>query len=140
MTSEKENKRKFRLRPGHLIFFIVFMVVRKSFTNLYVEGDEHKEAAHGNTDHSSLKSRDRHSGGGKEHEHGEHEEEKPHFSVFHVNFEHVEVPFIIALWIFVSSLAKVGRSNNVILIYKRHVSCSNYNIIDIYNSIKYFHF
>lgn len=30
------------------------------------------------------------------------------FQVFHVDFGHVEVPFIIALWIFVSSLAKIG--------------------------------
>ena len=28
--------------------------------------------------------------------------------IFQVNFHHVEIPFIIGLWIFVSSLAKVG--------------------------------
>jgi len=30
------------------------------------------------------------------------------YQVFHVEFSRVEVPFIIALWIFVSSLAKIG--------------------------------
>ena len=110
MASEKENKRKFRLRPGHLIFFIVFMVVRKSFTNVYVEGNGHEEPANSNTNH------DLHSSGGKVNGHVDHGEEKPHFSVFHVNFEHVEVPFIIALWIFVSSLAKVGKFYDIIVI------------------------
>lgn len=32
----------------------------------------------------------------------------PSYHVFHVEFERVEIPFIIALWIFVSSLAKIG--------------------------------
>jgi len=42
--------------------------------------------------------------------HGEHKEDhKGHeYHVFHVEFERVEIPFIIALWIFVSSLAKIG--------------------------------
>ena len=31
------------------------------------------------------------------------------YQVFHVEFSRVEVPFIIALWIFVSSLAKIGK-------------------------------
>ena len=40
-----------------------------------------------------------HSGG-----HGGHEG----YQVFHVEFERVQLPFIISLWIFVSSLAKIG--------------------------------
>jgi len=39
--------------------------------------------------------------------HGGHGD-TPEYHVFHVEFERVEIPFIIALWIFVSSLAKIG--------------------------------
>lgn len=38
----------------------------------------------------------------------DHHHERPSYHVFHVEFERVEIPFIIALWIFVSSLAKIG--------------------------------
>lgn len=44
-------------------------------------------------------------------ESGDHSGEEGHahgYEVFHVGFERVELPFIIALWIFVSSLAKIG--------------------------------
>ena len=102
MTSKSKNQRK--LRPGHLIIFLVFIVVRRSFAT------ENDASPHGPTDHPTLDSHNvlssTHKNGGAKHEHG-HEE--AHFSVFHVNFTHVEIPFIIALWIFVSSLAKVGK-------------------------------
>ena len=104
MASKTETKgRKFRLRPGHLIIFIVFIIIRKGLAD-----EHHDQPSHGgSSDHSNFD--DRHSASGKNggHEGGHHHKEA-HFSVFHVNFEHVEVPFIIALWIFVSSLAKVG--------------------------------
>jgi len=38
----------------------------------------------------------------------DHHGGRPSYHVFHVEFERVEIPFIIALWIFVSSLAKIG--------------------------------
>ena len=46
-----------------------------------------------------------HYGSGHGHGHGD----TPEYHVFHVEFERVEIPFIIALWIFVSSLAKIGE-------------------------------
>ena len=41
--------------------------------------------------------------------HGHDHGDTPEYHVFHVEFERVEIPFIIALWIFVSSLAKIGK-------------------------------
>ena len=101
----QKSSKGWRLRPGHLIIFIVFIIVRKSFAN---ESESHG----GSSEHSSFDSHNHHSGEGSKQGDGHHDggHHEAHFSVFHVNFEHVEVPFIIALWIFVSSLAKVGKS------------------------------
>ena len=33
--------------------------------------------------------------------------------MFHVEFERVQLPFIISFWIFVSSLAKIGKTKNL---------------------------
>ena len=96
------DRSKQKLRPGHFILLIVFMIVRKSLAS---ENDQssHDTSGHDqNGAHTDSTSLNTHSGGHEGHK-------DAHFSVFHVNFEHVEVPFIIALWIFVSSLAKVGR-------------------------------
>ncbi len=38
------------------------------------------------------------------------------YEVFHIEFDRVEIPFIIALWIFVSSLAKIGLFVSIFLI------------------------
>ena len=102
--TQKSSKGR-RLRPAHLILFIVFIIVRKSFAS------ESESTSHGSSDHSNFDSHTHHAGEGNKQGDGHHEggHHEAHFSVFHVNFEHVEVPFIIALWIFVSSLAKVGK-------------------------------
>lgn len=102
MTLQTKNKRKFPKIFGHLIILVGFIIVRKSFAT--------------ESDQPSHETTDRHSGAGKNG--GAHEDghEVPKFSVFHVNFEHVEVPFIIGLWIFVSALAKVGEFKRSLLI------------------------
>ncbi len=73
----------------HLLFLAAIFVIRKGLP-----------VAMG----SSSESHARNSEGG---EHGE--EEIPEYEVFHVDFEYVQLPFIISLWIFVSSLAKIGE-------------------------------
>lgn len=45
------------------------------------------------------------------------EETKPTYKVFHAEFHRVETPFIIGIWIFFASLAKIGTSTYCILIY-----------------------
>ena len=108
MTLQAKNTR--RLRPGHLIIFIVFIIIRNSFAT------ESEQSSHGTADHTKFDSHNGHSGEDKND--GDHEGghfSHAHFSVFHVNFEHVEVPFIIGLWIFVSALAKVGEFNKRIV-------------------------
>ena len=44
----------------------------------------------------------------QEHEGGEHEVE--HFEVFHVEWERVEIPYVIGLWILVTTLVKLCKS------------------------------
>lgn len=44
------------------------------------------------------------------HEGREEEEERGHeFEVFHVEWERVSIPYIIALWILITSFAKIGK-------------------------------
>lgn len=45
-------------------------------------------------------------GGGGDHKSANHSEG---FSIFHVDFERVEIPFIIGVWILSASIAKIGE-------------------------------
>lgn len=41
--------------------------------------------------------------------HGDHEQHVEHFHIASVDFGRVQIPFIISLWIFCASLAKIGK-------------------------------
>ena len=49
-----------------------------------------------------------------------HEEggEVEHYEVFHVEWERVEVPYVIGLWILTTTLVKLGRSTIFLLGFK----------------------
>ena len=64
------------------------------------EGEAEPEGGHHHGGHH-----DAGHGGGHGHGHG--------YQVFHYDFERIQYPFIIALWIFVSSLAKIGKQRIV---------------------------
>ena len=80
------------LRPGHLALLVVFLALR---TGLASDAGGGGGAGDGAKDLLG--------------QHATEEKETPGLKVFQVNFHHVEIPFIIGLWIFVSSLAKVGK-------------------------------
>ena len=84
----------------HLLMLVVFMAVRNSggiMSALAASTGGGSEAGHDGPAHRS----------------GEEATEEGHahegYQVFHVEFERVQLPFIISLWIFVSSLAKIGE-------------------------------
>ena len=81
------------IKPGHVILMVLFLLLRNGVTFGSVDSGG-TEAVHK--------------------EEGGHEGEEEHegYQVFHVDFDYVQVPFIISLWIFVSSLAKVGKAKN----------------------------
>lgn len=96
-------------RPGHLILLVVFVLLRQSFAS--PSSDSHStpdsKSSHGNGGGDAGAH-----GGGHGDGHGESDPATTGFVVFVNNFHHVEIPFIIMLWIFVSSLAKVGKKHS----------------------------
>ena len=85
------------IKPGHVILMVLFLLLRNGLTFGSVES--------GGASDGSAAHREGEEGGGHE-----GEEEHHGYQVFHVDFDYVQVPFIISLWIFVSSLAKVGKA------------------------------
>lgn len=98
------------VRPGHMALLLVFLILKQSGFTIGLDSNsttEHGAVEHGGEGHDAhghaepeLRGDDH---GGHGHGHG--------YTVFHVDFERVQLPFIISLWIFVSSLAKIGECN-----------------------------
>ena len=86
-----------------LCFFLRYGLTLDAEAKPHTDVDGHgSEAGTGET-HAEGHDAVAHAEGG----HDEHEIH--HYHVFHVEFERVQLPFIIMLWIFVSSLAKIGK-------------------------------
>merc|ERR1719288_657678 len=113
--SEMTRLRSRQMRAGlSLALLCLLQTAAVTCSEHSAESAAHKEAAHREDkslpDHpahheNSVQGHELgHYGSGHGHGHGD----TPEYHVFHVEFERVEIPFIIALWIFVSSLAKIG--------------------------------
>ena len=82
------------VKPMHAVILLgVFLVKNVLMTSASASG-----GGHGGDDDGHA-----HAEGEGGHDHHE-------YQVFHVEFERVQLPFIISLWIFVSSLAKIGKT------------------------------
>ena len=69
----------------HLVLLVIFMLLRQAYaSNLELKKVEEDGGEDG-------------------------EEEVEHFQVFHVDFQHVQTYFIVALWLFLASISKVGK-------------------------------
>ena len=105
-------------RPAHSVILLVFLMIRfaVSSTGGSGAGGDGQHGGGGGEDHGSGGD-DGHGGGGGggggEGGHGGGHGGHEGYQVFHVEFERVQLPFIISLWIFVSSLAKIGKERGI---------------------------
>jgi hypothetical protein len=107
------------VKPIHMVILIGFLLIKFCYGGIDIR--QRREASEENQLHDLAISGGQkdtsgvHNGGHAEPElHDDHADEEhgghgTAYKVFHVEFERVELPFIIALWIFVSSLAKIGK-------------------------------
>ncbi|XP_071749910.1 sodium/hydrogen exchanger 3 isoform X2 [Lepeophtheirus salmonis] len=101
MAQSTETPRKKGLRPIHLLFFVLFICVRSSSSTKSPIGsvmDQIVTQSPGSANTVDKQVEDL----------GGHGTEHKSYEIFHMDFARVQIPFIIALWIFVSSLAKIG--------------------------------
>lgn len=95
-------------RPAHAVILGVFLLIRYVMSDdagLPSGGGGHDTGGSASGGHGD-------SAGGHAAAGGEHGDDGHHgYQVFHVEFERVQLPFIISLWIFVSSLAKIGKGD-----------------------------
>ena len=95
------------IRPAHSVILMVFLMIRYAGMAWASGSGGGGDGQHGGGGEGAEA--EGHGGGGGE-GHGAgggHGHEG--YQVFHVEFERVQLPFIISLWIFVSSLAKIGK-------------------------------
>ena len=78
------------VKPMHAVVLLAVFLIKNVLTAAAASGGHTEDDGHGRAE---------------PHGHGEHHG----YQVFHVEFERVQLPFIISLWIFVSSLAKIGE-------------------------------
>ena len=102
MTTAEPRRRAFTngVKPIHAIVLVIFLLIR------YTYGGVDLRARRSASENVETSNEHDHGWNEGSDDHQEHEEEG--YQVFHVEFARVELPFIIALWIFVSSLAKIG--------------------------------
>jgi len=96
------------VKPHHIFILVVFLLIRYTYGGIDLRArrsanEELHDLAINNADHHRPELHK-----DNEHGHGEGDGHGSGYQVFHVEFDRVELPFIIALWIFVSSLAKIG--------------------------------
>lgn len=81
------------VKPMHAVVLLAVFLIKNVLTAAAASGGGHGDE-HGHPEaHSEAHGAGDHHG----------------YQVFHVEFERVQLPFIISLWIFVSSLAKIGE-------------------------------
>ncbi len=118
------------IKPIHAIVLVVFLLVRYTYggVDLRARRSANEEGLHdlSRGGHHNSDTHSTHHEPQLRDESGDHSGEEGHahgYEVFHVGFERVELPFIIALWIFVSSLAKIGERAASELFLPKIVNC-----------------
>lgn len=100
------------VKPIHAVLLVVFLLIRYTYGGIDLRArrsaNEELQDLAINTPKINNHGPELHASGDL-HDDEEHGDGHGHgYQVFHVEFKRVELPFIIALWIFVSSLAKIG--------------------------------
>ena len=124
MTSARGGPRRGHLpfqngvKPVHIVVLVIFILIKFCYGGIDIGASRTARSA--SEAHANNFGGHGHHGQGPALHPKQLQEEQQHhaeggghsegYQVFHMEFERVELPFIIALWIFVSSLAKIGMT------------------------------